>query len=157
MSILDAETKTRFEAITRRYPNRQAAVIPLLHLLQEKAGLLDDQAAGELADFLKMPASKVQEVISFYTMFTRKKRGKHHLMLCRTLSCALNGCPDLVQAVEEELGLKPGGVTSDGVFSLELVECLGACDLGCVVQVGEDIHPRMTADKVKELIRGLKG
>jgi NADH-quinone oxidoreductase subunit E len=154
--IFTPELKAQCDELVSHYPVSQAAVIPVLHLVQQKEGLLTKAAQAEVADYLKIPLSKVEEVVSFYTMFTEKPRGKHHLMVCRTLSCALGGCQDVMKAVESKLGVGPNQVTSDGKFSWEKAECLAACDLGSVIQVGDKYHGKMDAAKALKLLDELK-
>src|SRR3954471_22564522 len=105
--IFNPELKKRCDEIVSHYPVSQAAVLPVLHLVQAQEGLLTPETQQEVADYLKIPVSKVQEVVSFYSMFTTKPRGTHHLMVCRTLSCALGGCQDVMASVEKKLGVGP--------------------------------------------------
>jgi len=112
--IFNPALKAKCDVIVSRYPVSQAAVIPVLHLVQAQEGFLSPQTQQEVADYLKIPVSKVQEVVSFYTMFTTEPRGRNHLMVCRTLSCALGGCQGVMEAVEKKLGVGPKQVTPDG-------------------------------------------
>jgi NADH-quinone oxidoreductase subunit E len=159
MSAFGPETIAKFDALVKRYPQKRAALLPMLHLAQglNSEGKLTPEAEKGVADYLGLPVSRVREVASFYTMYSDQPRGRHHLLVCRTLSCALNGCPDNLAALEKELGVKEGEVTPDGAFSFEAVECLGACYLGCVIQAGEELHGHMTPEKVKSLVAELKG
>ncbi len=156
MSYVSPEMRAKFDEITGRYPRRQAAVIPLLHLVQEAHGSLPAEAQREVAEYLGIPAVKVQEVVSFYSMFTEKPRGRHHLMVCRTLSCALGGFQEVSATVERVLCIRHGQVTADGMFSVEEVECLAACDMGPVMQVGDTLHGHLDAGKTEALIEELK-
>ncbi len=158
MSPITPELKARFEKIVARYPKgqEQSAVIPLLHALQESGGgHLTTEHQQAVADFLGVPMSKVHEVTTFYTMFSLKPRGRHHISVCRTLPCALCGCGDVAKAVRERLGVGPGEVTADGMFSYEEVECLAQCHLGPVFQIGDTVYGDLTADKAKAVIDGL--
>ena len=154
--IFNPALKAKCDVIVSRYPVSQAAVIPVLHLVQAQEGFLSPQTQQEVADYLKIPVSKVQEVVSFYTMFTTEPRGRNHLMVCRTLSCALGGCQGVMEAVEKKLGVGPKQVTPDGKFSWEKAECLAACDLAAVIQVGDTLHAGMDAAKTEKLIEELK-
>jgi NADH-quinone oxidoreductase subunit E len=159
MSAFSPELISKFDALVKRYPQKRAALLPMLHLAQEShpEKRLTPEAEMAVAGYLGLPVSRVREVASFYTMYFTKKRGRVHFLVCRTLSCALNGCPDNLAALEKELGVAEGEVTEDGAFSFEAVECLGACDLGCVIQVGEALHGHMTPEKIKALVADLKG
>jgi NADH-quinone oxidoreductase E subunit len=150
--IFNPQLKARCDEIVRHYPLSQAAVIPVLHLVQAQEGQVGPTEQQEVAEYLKIPVSKVQEVVSFYSMFTTEPRGKHHLMVCRTLSCALGGCQGIMETVEKKLGVGPKEVTPDGKFSWEKAECLAACDLAAVVQVGDELHAGMDSAKVSALI-----
>jgi NADH-quinone oxidoreductase subunit E len=99
---------------------------------------------------------KVHEVVSFYTLFDEKPRGRHHIMVCKTLSCALRGSQPVFDALVRELGIAPGQVTADGAFSLEAVECLGACDMGAAIQVGDRLHGQMDEEKTLRLLKELR-
>ena len=155
MSLITPQLKEKFDAITARYPadQRQSAVIPLLHAMQELGGgSLTAEHQREVAEYLGIPVSKVHEVTTFYSMFTLKPRGRHHISVCRTLPCALCGCESVTEAVRSRLGVAPGEVTPDGEFSFEEVECLAQCHLGPVIQVGDTVHGNLDARKVVELI-----
>lgn len=158
MSLITPELKAKFDTIVARYPSdqKQSAVIPLLHLMQESnAGNLTQAHQQAVADFLSVPMSKVHEVTTFYTMYSLEARGKNHISICGTLPCALTGCESIVNAVSHELGVGPKEVTKDGKFSFEVVECLAQCHLGPMLQVGEHVHGNLTPDKVKILIAEL--
>jgi NADH:ubiquinone oxidoreductase subunit E len=124
--------------------------------LQAQQGRLTAEAQKEVADYLDVPVVKVHEVVSFYTMLTEKPRGRHHIMVCKTLSCALHGSSAVFQALQSELGIRPGEVSADGQFSLESVECLGACDMGASVQVDDTLYGQMDEAKTKKLLETLR-
>jgi len=155
MSPLTPELKAKFEKVVARYPKDQAqsAVIPLLHLFQEShGGSLTAEHQKAVADYLNVPISKVHEVTTFYTMYSLEPRGKNHISVCRTLPCALCGCGDITSAVKEKLGVAEKEVTADGKFSYEEVECLAACHLGPVMQIGETVYGNLTPEKAKAII-----
>lgn len=153
--MITADMKSKFDAIVSRYPadQKQSAVIPLLHLMQESNGGMLTQAHQQaVADFLSVPMSKVHEVTTFYTMYSLEKRGQKHISVCGTLPCALKGCDNIVDALSHELGVGPGEVTKDGKFSFEVVECLAQCHLGPMLQLGDAVHGNLTPEKVKAFI-----
>lgn len=155
MSLITPELKAKFEKVVARYPKgqEQSAVIPLLHLFQEShSGSLTAEHQKAVADYLNVPISKVHEVTTFYTMYSLKPRGKNHISVCRTLPCALCGCGDITDAVKEKLGVAEREVTADGKFSFEEVECLAACHLGPVMQIGETVYGNLTPEKAKAII-----
>lgn len=155
MSLINEKLKPKFEAVLSRYPadQRQSAVIPLLHLLQEElGGHLTHEAQFEVAAYVGIPVSKVHEVVTFYTMLSEKPRGKNHLLVCQTLPCALTGCESVTKAIQAKLGVDAGQVTADGKFSFEGVECLAQCHLGPVVQVHDQVYGNLTPESAAALI-----
>ncbi len=158
MSVVTPELKAQFEKVVSRYPaeQRQSAVIPLLHLLQEShGGSLTTEHQQAVADFLSVPMSKVHEVTTFYTMYSLKPRGQQHISICGTLPCALCGCKDIVEAVQAKLGVHEGEVTKDGKFSYQVVECLAQCHQGPVMQVGDTVYGNLTPESAKAVIDAL--
>lgn len=160
MNLITPEMKAAFDKIVARYPKgqEQSAVIPLLHALQEaNKGSLRQEDQEAVASFLNVPIAKVHEVTTFYTMYSLKPRGQHHISICRTLPCALCGCGDVSQAVKEKLGVEERQVTADGKFSFEEVECLAQCHLGPVMQVGDTVYGDLTPEKAKAIIDQIAG
>ena len=124
--------------ILKKYPDnyKQSGVIPLLHLAQGQNGnFLTLAAMNKVAKILEMPRITVYEVASFYAMFNREKVGKYHLQICGTTPCQLCGSRDIMKACEDKLGIKMGQTTKDGMFTIEEVECLGACVNAPMIQV----------------------
>ena len=157
-AIITDAMKKRFDAIVKRYPEdqKQAATIPLLHIVQEAEGKLTTEGERAVADYLEIPVAHVHEVTTFYTMFTQKGRGKKHLMVCRTLSCALMGSDSVCGSLKEKLGVGPNEVTPDGKISWETVECLAQCGTGPVIQIDDEVYHNMTPEKTSALIDELK-
>jgi NADH-quinone oxidoreductase subunit E len=156
MSLVTPELKAKFDVLAGYYPadQRQAAVIPLLHLMQDssKGNYLTQESQEAVADYLGMPISKVHEVVSFYTMLSEKPRGRHHLLVCHTLPCDLTGCAAVVQAIADRLHIHDGEVSADGKFSMEEAECLARCGEGPVMQVGDTVYTQLTAEKTAAVI-----
>lgn len=159
MSLISPELKSKFDVLIGYYPpeQRQAAVIPLLHLMQDSASgnYLTEEAQTAVADYLGIPVSKVHEVVSFYTMLAEKPRGKMHLLFCHTLPCELNGCSEVLEVIKEKLHLEPGQRSADGKFSLEEVECLARCGEGPVMQVGETVYTHLDESKIATILSDL--
>jgi NADH-quinone oxidoreductase E subunit len=145
-----------FEAVASKYPTRRAALLPLLWIIQREEGALSDEAIAAAAELTECSAAQVLETVEFYTMFHREKVGRFHLQVCRTLSCDLVGAGDLHRTVERLLALKEGGVTADGMFSYQPVECLACCHAGPCLSVNDERHENMTAQKLEELIESLR-
>ena len=141
--------------IVSRYPDdkRKSALIPVLHVAQaEFDGWLSPEVMDYVAEILKIEPIEVFEVASFYTMFNLKPVGKCVLDICQTSSCWLMGAEDIVRYLEKKLGIRPGETTSDGMFTLKLVECLGSCGTAPMLQCGASFHENLTYEKVDKLI-----
>lgn len=138
------------------YPDRAAALLPVLHIIQGEAGFISKEAEDWVAAKLSVDPVRVREVLSFYTMFRTVPGGRHVLRVCRNLSCHLAGADDILAFIGDRLGIAPGGTTPDGTFSLVTAECLGNCDHAPCLQVdGVDRGP-ISRESVAALIEELK-
>ncbi|ROW03194.1 hypothetical protein VPNG_08133 [Cytospora leucostoma] len=146
--------------ILKRYPPqyKKAAVMPLLDLGQRQHGFTSISVMNEVARLLEMPPMRVYEVASFYTMYNRTPVGKFFIQACTTTPCQLGGCGSdaIVKAIEENLGIKPGQTTEDGLFSFTEVECLGACVNAPMVQINDDYYEDLTPESIKSLVAALR-
>lgn len=152
------ENLARAKEIIAKYPEgRQAsAVIPLLQIAQAQIGnFLPTVAMDVVAHMLDMPPIKVYEVASFYTMFYREPRGKHHIQVCTTTPCWLRGSSDITAACKSKLGIGFDEVTADGQFSMGEVECLGACVNAPMVQINDDYYEDLTPESMTKIIEAL--
>ena len=136
----DVAELEQIQKITERYPDRQAAVMPVLWMAQKKWGWLSLPVMQAVADALDLTLAHVQGVATFYTMYWKQPPGLWHLQVCRNLSCRLRGADEIQRAVEGRLGIRPGQKTADGRFSLEEVECLASCGTAPVLQVNNDAY-----------------
>ncbi len=153
------ENTKRAQTIMARYPpGRQAsAVMPLLDLAQRQNGGWLPQAAIEyVADYLQMPAIRVYEVATFYTMYNLEPIGRHHVQVCTNLPCMLRGAEDIVRTCRETLNVKVGGTTEDGQFTLDEVECLGACVNAPMMQIGDDYYEDLSPESTKRILGDLQ-
>ena len=150
------ETRAKFERMLTRYPNREAAILPTLHIAQREFGYLSDEAIRYVADLLGFTPAYIEGVTTFYTMFNRIPVGKYHLQICRNLSCSLMGAEHLIERVSRKIGVKPGETTSDGRFTLTTVECLGSCGTAPVMQVNDDYHENLTEESIDAILDGLR-
>jgi len=148
--------KQELEEILGRYPTRQAALLPALHLLQREFGCVSDEAIAYLSSVMELPKSRVYGVAGFYTMFHNKPAGKYFIQVCANISCAMLGATGLFNYLSEKLGVKEGETTKDGRFTLVKVECLGACGEAPMMQVNDDYHGNLDRKKVDEILEGLK-
>lgn len=148
----------RANKIIAKYPaGRQAsAVIPLLDLAQRQEGWVTRPAIDVIAKMLDMPAIRVLEVATFYTMFELHPVGKHHIQVCTNLPCQLRGSDHIVKACKDKLGIGLGQRTADGQFSLVEVECAGACVNAPMAQIGDDYYEDVTPETIGKIIDELK-
>lgn len=151
----DSERDAEFERLARRYPSRDSLILPALWLVQDQQGWISTEAIAYVADRIGTYASQVYEVATFYTMYRLRPQGRHHICICRTLSCYLLGKQQIVDYLQRELGLRPGQVSEDGLFSLEEVECLGHCGTAPVVQIDGEFYENMTVDRLRQLLATL--
>lgn len=141
--------------IIARYPEgkQKSALIPLLHLAQQRfGGWLDVPVMDYVASLLQIKPIEVYEVATFYTMFHTKPVGKYVFEVCQTGPCMLNGSDDIIQYIGDKLGIKPGETTPDGLFTLQPAECLGACGYAPMMQLGKFFREHLTREKVDAII-----
>ncbi len=132
------------------------ALIPILQEIQEEEGCLEEGTLREVGLFLNLPVSKIYGVASFYNQFRFQPVGKYHLVICRGTACHVKGSSALLHTISSELKIEPGQTTRDGLFTLDVVACIGACGLAPVVSVNGEFHAKMTAEKTIELIANLR-
>ncbi len=143
------------KAIIARYPEgkQKSAIIPVLHLAQkEYGGWLSVALMDYVAELLQITPIEVYEVATFYTMFHTKPVGKYVFQVCQTGPCMLNGSDAIIQYIEQKLNIKPGETTADGLFTLQKVECLGACGYAPMMQLGKNYCEHLTKEKVDKII-----
>jgi NADH-quinone oxidoreductase subunit E len=147
--------ENKLDKIITRYPVKRSAILPALFIAQEEHGYVTDDDVKYIADRLDMRVNEVEEVVTFYTMYSRKPIGKYKLQVCRTVSCWLRGAEEITERIQHKLGCGIGETTLDGKFTLMEVECLGYCDLAPCMQVNFEYHEKVTPDRVEEIISGL--
>ena len=152
----EANLEVAQATIAKYPPGRQAsAVIPLLDLAQRQYGWLPRAAIEYVADMLGMPAIRVYEVATFYTMFNLKPVGRYHVQVCTTTPCWLRGSDEVVGACRRELGIDFGELSPDGVFALSEVECLGACVNAPMIQINDDYYEDLDGPSTEKLLDAL--
>jgi NADH-quinone oxidoreductase subunit F len=151
---LTPENKKRFDEIVARYPVKRSALLPVLHLAQEQEGWLSTEALEHVAELMELTVAQVHDTASFYTMFRLKPEGKTLIELCTTLSCALGGADALMAKTCDKLGIKPGGTTADGKFTVKGVECLAACGGAPAVQVNGEWLEQATEADIDKVLAG---
>ena len=150
------ETLKQFEETVARYPKKEAAMLPVLYLAQKEFGYLGAEAIAYVARLMGQSPARVHGVVSFYTMYNVKPIGRHHVQVCRTLSCALGGAEKITAMIKKKIGIEPGQTTADGRFTLSEVECLASCGTAPMMQVNDDYYENLTEEKVTAILDGLK-
>jgi len=147
---------TEFEILKKRYEKPQAILLPVLWAVQSKKGWIDHEGMEEAARICGVPKSHVLGVVSFYTMFFEKPIGKYHIQVCTNVSCMLRGGDKIYNDLKANLGCGHLESTADGMFSLEEVECMGACGGAPMMAIGETFFERINTDEAMDIINAVK-
>jgi len=153
--VFTAPLGEELDRIVARYPERRAAMLPVLTRLQAERGFLSDETAEEVARYLEVSPATVHGVISFYSMYDREPVGRHKLYVCRTLSCRLRGAPEVIASLEQATGVPAGTTTPDGKFTVVPFECLGLCDLAPCLLVGDRRFGNLTPESAARVLEEL--
>ena len=155
MITFSVEKLNKVSEIIARYPQgkQKSALIPILHLAQDEfSGWLDTPVMDYVAGLLSIEPIEVYEVASFYSMYNLKPVGKYLFEVCQTGPCMLNGSDNIIDYIKQKLNIGVGETTTDGLFTLKTVECLGACGYAPMMQLGKTYREHLTKDKVDEII-----
>jgi NADH-quinone oxidoreductase E subunit len=150
--VFTQENLHRVEEIKKRYPKPMAALLPVLWVAQEQFGWISEETMHYVGELLGLPFNHVLGVVTFYTMYNKKPVGKYNIQFCGNISCMLRGADNLIEHLEHKLGIKVGETTSDGMFTLKEVECLGSCGTAPMMQVNNDYYEDLTAEKLDNLL-----
>jgi NADH-quinone oxidoreductase E subunit len=153
--LFEGDYRDRFERVLSRYPNKQAALLPVLNMAQEIRGSLSPQTIARVAELLELTPVYVRSVASFYTMFSTRPVGKHVIQVCTGIGCDLCGAQAVVDKLLEATGTRIGEVSKDGKYTVVEVECLGACGFPTVVQVNDRVFENVKAEDVEGLLAEL--
>ena len=137
------------------YPDPRGALLPVLHLAQDTFGYISLEVEAYVAGLFNLAPAHVHEVVTFYTMYFQKPKGRHVVAICHNLSCFLAGAPKILAHVKEQLGVDVGETTSDGRVTLQSVECLCACEHAPMMQVDDRYEFDLTPGKVDDILRAL--
>mmetsp|Transcript_15001 Transcript_15001/g.21183 ORF Transcript_15001/g.21183 Transcript_15001/m.21183 type:complete len:267 (+) Transcript_15001:28-828(+) len=152
----NADSKKKIEVVLKKFPTnyKQSAIMPLLYIAQEQGdNWLPLNAMNKIAEVLDVAPMRVYEVATFYTMFNRKPVGKYHIQLCGTTPCMVRGAQKIKQAITDHVGIKEGETSADGLFTLQEVECLGACVNAPMIQVNnKEFYEHLTPENMKQLL-----
>ncbi len=144
------------EKLAARYPDRRSVLLPVLWMVQREEGWISDDSMREVAKVVGVTPAEVYEVVSFYTMFQQQPVGRHLICVCDTLPCAIRGAFEVSAYIQGKLGIKQGGTTSDGRFTLQHVECIGACSEAPAMLVDEDLHGNLTPERIDTILEKYK-
>lgn len=145
--------QTQVKQVLEKYPDAgRDKLIPILQEVQEIDGFISKESVIEISHHLALAPSKIFGVATFYNQFRFEPKGRHHILICRGTACHVKGSAAILDAIERELGIKAGKTTRDGMFSIEVVACLGACGLAPLMCVDSEFYANVTRDKVKEII-----
>ncbi len=152
------EVEAEVEKHIAKYPagRQRSALIPIMFIMQRERGYVDSPAANYVAKKLDLEVTDVWETATFYSMLQMRPIGKHHIQICKTLSCKIMGEPEITEHICNKLGIHAGDTTEDGKFTVSLVECLGSCGTAPMMQIGFDYHENLTPTKVDEILDSLK-
>lgn len=150
------ENKKKFDETLKKYPEKRAALLPALWLVQEQQGWITPASMECLAKLLDLTPAFVYETMTFYTMYNRKPIGRHHIQVCDSVCCCLRDAKKTVQYLKNKLGVDVGQTTTDGKFHLSTVECLGSCGTAPMMQVNNDYFENLTEEKIDQILKDLK-
>jgi NADH-quinone oxidoreductase subunit E len=157
MSVFSPRLATRFDALAKKYPVKRSALVPMLLYAQDEVGYLSDAVIAEVAARIGITELDVRNVATYYSMLRFKPAGRYNIQVCTNISCMLRGAYDLYERFQEELGIGHKGITKDGIFSLEEVECIGACCWAPAIQVNYDFHDDLTPQHVPGILKDYRG
>jgi len=152
MTLFSPKLAARFDALVEKYPVKRSALVPMLLYAQDEIGYLSDAVIAEVAERIGITELDVRNVATYYSMLRFKPAGKYNIQVCTNISCMLRGAYPVYERFQDELGVGPKGVTADGVFSVEEVECIGACCWAPAIQVNYEFHDELKPELVPGIL-----
>jgi NADH-quinone oxidoreductase subunit E len=152
MTIFSPQLAARFDALVQKYPVKRSALVPMLLYAQDEIGYLSDAVIAEVAERIGITELDVRNVATYYSMLRFKPVGKFNVQVCTNISCMLRGAYDVFERFQEELGIGDKGISKDGIFSLEEVECIGACCWAPAIQVNYAFHDDLSPEQVPAIL-----
>lgn len=149
----EQELYKQLDQVIAAYHGQSDCLIQVLHKAQQLFGYLPEEAQKRVAEGLNVSLNEVYGVASFYSFFSLKPKGKHQISVCQGTACYVRGSNKVLERLEKELGITAGDTTADGDFSVDVVRCLGACGLGPVMTVDEDVHARLKPDQLPSILK----
>lgn len=153
--MLNQENLNKAQELMKRYPQKKAALLPILWIAQEQEGWISQEMMKYIGDVVGVPYAHVLGVVTFYTMFNDKKLGKYHIEVCTNVSCMLRGSEKIVSTVEKICKTKLGTTSADGKYTVSEVECMGACGGAPMLAIGEEYHEHLTPETTEKLLTSL--
>jgi len=149
--------KRRTEEILSKYSGSgRESLIPILQEIQEEQGYISRETIEDVGEYLDLPASKIYGVATFYNQFRFEPLGKYHIQVCRGTACHVLGSLTVLEELQKILKVEPGQTSRDGLFSLEVVACIGACGLAPLIAVNEEFHAKVTPESIRQIIEDYK-
>ena len=152
-NCMEEKTVKELEKILSKYTNDKSNLIQILNEVQEKFGYVPTIAQEEIAKYLGIEVAEVYGVVTFYSRFTLKPKGKYAISVCMGTACFVKGGEQILERVKQKLGIEEGQTTEDGKFSIDATRCIGACGLAPVFTVNEEVYGKATPQKVDEVIK----
>jgi NADH-quinone oxidoreductase subunit E len=157
---MQAQTKLeldeRIAALAEQHGRTRSALIPILQEVQHEQGYLSREAVMSIAQHLELPVSKIYGVATFYNQFRFQAPGRLHVQVCRGTACHVKGSLAVLEAMKRELKIEPGQTTRDGLFSLEVVACIGACGLAPVISINGEFHASVQPEQIKKILNAYR-
>ena len=154
--MLSESAEKRIAELKDKYPQKRSAILPAMHVVLEEVGFYNRDILKQVAELLNLSEMEVAEAVSFYTYFPKQGVGRYHIQVCSNVSCMLLGAEQLLHYLEEKLKIKVGETTSDELFTLSAVECLGSCGTAPVMQINQTYYENLTKAKVDRIIEDLR-
>jgi NADH-quinone oxidoreductase subunit E len=151
-TIFSPELAARFDRLVTLYPVKRSALVPMLLYAQDEIGYISDAVVAEVAERIGITELDVRNVVSYYSLMRTKPVGKYHVQVCTNIACMLRGGNDIFHHCSKRLGIGHKQTTQDGVFSLEEVECIGACSWAPAIQVNYDFHENLTPESMDKVL-----
>lgn len=150
--MLTEDERSEIAAELPRYPEKRAACVEALKIVQRRRGWVSDESLREVAALLEMTPDELDGVATFYNLIFRRPVGRHVILLCDSVSCWIMGCTELRERLQERLQIRPGETTADGRFTLLPVVCLGACDCAPAMMIDDDLHGDLTTQRLDAIL-----
>jgi len=150
------EKEQKLQKIIEKYKDTEGALIPVLHEAQEVYGYLPMKVQKVISEGLNVPLAEIYGVVTFYTQFSLKPKGRFRISVCLGTACYVKGSSVILDKLQEKLGIHVGDCTDDGKFSLDACRCIGACGLAPVIMINDDVYGRLTADDVENILAKYK-